>query len=95
MTRQVQSLTAKKNKNSVFWTNVKRDWRLYVLLLIPMLYFIVFKYIPMLGIAVAFKDYNIFQGVIKSPWIGFRNFERLFAMDGRMFYHPKVKEKND
>lgn len=81
MTRQVQSLTAKKNKNSVFWTNVKRDWRLYVLLLIPMMYFIVFKYIPMLGIAVAFKDYNIFQGVIKSPWIGLRNFERLFAMD--------------
>ena len=81
MTRQAQSFAAKKNKKSIFWSSVRRDWRLYVLLFIPMLYFIVFKYIPMLGIAVAFKDYNIFQGVIKSPWIGFRNFERLFAMD--------------
>ena len=68
-------------KKNVFYFSIKRDWRLYVLLLVPMLYFIVFKYIPMLGIAVAFKDYNIFQGIIKSPWIGLRNFERLLAME--------------
>ncbi len=68
-------------KKNVFYFGIKRDWRLYVLLLVPMLYFIVFRYIPMLGIAVAFKDYNIFQGIIKSPWIGLRNFERLLAME--------------
>ncbi|GIQ65382.1 hypothetical protein PACILC2_39500 [Paenibacillus cisolokensis] len=51
-----------------------RDWQLYVLVLLPLLYFLVFKYGPMFGIIIAFKDYNIFQGIWASPGSGLRRF---------------------
>ncbi|WP_028552197.1 ABC transporter permease [Paenibacillus sp. UNC451MF] len=57
-----------------------RDYQLYLLLVLPILYFIVFKYVPMYGAAIAFQDYSIFQGVTGSPWNGFENFRQLFAM---------------
>jgi putative aldouronate transport system permease protein len=60
---------------------VCRNWQLYLLLL-PMAYFLLFKYVPMLGVVVAFKDYNIFSGIWKSPWIGLDAFREIFAMDG-------------
>jgi len=72
-------------KNLKKWTmTFKRDIYLYILIAIPLLYFIIFKYVPMYGIIIAFKEYNIFEGVIKSPWVGFDNFREIFAM--REFY---------
>ncbi|MDR1399197.1 MAG: ABC transporter permease subunit [Treponema sp.] len=47
---------------------LKRMWMLYVMLLIPMVFFLVFRYVPMTNIVIAFKDYNIFRGVWTSPW---------------------------
>ncbi|MEK3719696.1 ABC transporter permease [Paenibacillus sp. FSL H8-0034] len=44
-----------------------------------LLYFILFKYVPMAGIVVAFQDYNFVQGILGSDWVGFRHFERLLA----------------
>jgi putative aldouronate transport system permease protein len=44
-----------------------------------LLFFIVFKYVPMFGIAVAFMDYSPFKGVFGSPWVGLEHFQRLFA----------------
>lgn len=70
---------AKKNEAGFFYY-LKRDKWLYLLLLFPMTYFLVFKYAPLYGILIAFKDYNIFQGVAKSEWIGFAAFKELFAM---------------
>ena len=61
--------------------NLKRDWQLYVLLLVPLAYFIVFKYIPMGGAVVAFKDYNIFDGILKSKWAGFDVFKQILDMN--------------
>ena len=40
------------------------------MLFIPIIYFIVFHYLPLGGIVVAFKQYNIFQGIWDSPWVG-------------------------
>jgi len=62
-----------------------RDWQLYLLLLLPLAYFIIFKYAPMLGVVIAFKDYNMFQGILASPWVGFETFREVFQMDG--FYN--------
>jgi putative aldouronate transport system permease protein len=59
-----------------------RDWQLYTLLLLPVLYFLTFKYVPMLGVVIAFKDYNIFNGIWASPWVGFETFQEVFKMDG-------------
>lgn len=51
---------------------------LYVMLLPVLIYYIVFKYVPMYGITMAFKDYNVFKGVLASPWCGFDVFEKIF-----------------
>lgn len=59
---------------------MKRDWMLYALLILPMAYFLIFKYIPMYGITIAFKDYNLFQGILKSPWVGWDTFKEVFSM---------------
>ncbi|MFC3839877.1 MULTISPECIES: ABC transporter permease [Paenibacillus] len=45
-----------------------------------MLYFLIFKYIPMYGVTIAFKDFNMFQGVWKSPWVGLDAFREIFLM---------------
>lgn len=51
---------------------------LYLMLLIPIAYIVTFKYAPMYGIQIAFKDYNIFQGVNMSPWNNFETFKQIF-----------------
>ena len=52
---------------------------IYLMLLPVVVYFLVFRYAPMYGITIAFKDYNIFKGIFDSPWIGFKVFEKVFA----------------
>jgi len=51
---------------------------LYLMLLLPMLFFVIFRYIPMINIVIAFKDYNIFRGVWDSPWVGLKYFIQAF-----------------
>lgn len=63
-----------KRKKAIF-----KNWELYLLILPPVVYFIVFHYIPMGGILIAFKDYSIRLGVIASPWAGFKYFEQFFS----------------
>jgi putative aldouronate transport system permease protein len=60
---------------------MSRYWQLYLMLLLPVSFFIVFKYGPMYGVTIAFKEYNLFQGINKSPWIGFDIFRGIFKMD--------------
>jgi putative aldouronate transport system permease protein len=67
-----------KKKNIIYY--LKKDWILYLMLLLPMAYFIIFKYIPMYHTLIAFKEYNPFQGVLKSPWTGLDNFKEIFRM---------------
>lgn len=52
---------------------------LYLLFSLPVAYFIIFQYAPMFGILIAFKDYNVFQGVLKSPWVGTKYFEQFLT----------------
>lgn len=53
-------------------------WQLYVFLIIPVLYVILFRYIPMLGIQLAFRKYTITGGIWESPWVGLKNFQTFF-----------------
>jgi putative aldouronate transport system permease protein len=57
----------------------RRHWQLYLLILIPIAYFVVFKYIPMANTIIAFKDYNVVDGVWGSDWAGVKHFERFFS----------------
>lgn len=68
----------KGKQKSKFTKTFSRDKYLYLLLLPGILYFIVFRYLPMYGIVIAFKDYNMFAGLSKSPWVGLMWFKRLF-----------------
>ncbi|GGH68834.1 putative aldouronate transport system permease protein [Paenibacillus sp. JGP012] len=61
-------------------TYLKRYWQLYALISLPLIYFIIFRYGPMYGVQIAFKDFNLFQGINGSEWIGFDAFREVFAM---------------
>lgn len=63
---------------SAFIQNFNRNKFLFLLAVPGLLYFLIFKYIPMLGVVIAFKNYSPFLGILKSPWIGFDNFRRFF-----------------
>ena len=52
---------------------------LYLLMLPAMVLYIIFNYIPMYGITLAFKEYNAGLGILGSPWVGFDNFKSLFT----------------
>lgn len=54
---------------------------LWIIVLPGLLYFIIFKYAPMLGNVIAFKDYSVFLGIIDSPWIGLQHFTNMFAYE--------------
>ncbi len=60
------------------WKCIKRDWRLYVFLLIPVAYILIFAYYPMLGIQIAFKKYSAVGGIWGSKWVGLANFQKFF-----------------
>ena len=57
----------------------KKNWDLYVMLLLPMLYIIIFKYVPIYGVQMAFRDFNIFKGMQGSPWVGLKYFRQFFS----------------
>ncbi|KRE57698.1 ABC transporter permease [Paenibacillus sp. Soil750] len=65
-------------KRSQLVRDLLRDRWMYLLLFPGILYFVVFKYVPMLGLVMAFQDYKPFTGFINSPWVGFKHFERFF-----------------
>lgn len=67
-------------KRAGFSTYFKKNYSLYVLLIPALVYYLVFKYVPMYGVVVAFKDYNIFQGVLASPWAGLDNFRDMISL---------------
>ena len=74
----MMNVSAGIKKKSHYW---QRSWMLYLMLVLPVTFFIVFRYVPMTNIVIAFKDYNIFQGVWSegSPWVGTKYFEQAFA----------------
>ncbi len=67
-------------------TRLASNWQLYLLLLIPVVITAIYKYIPMYGIQIAFRDYKASRGYMGSEWVGFDWFRRFFAAPtfGRM-----------
>ena len=59
--------------------DIRRDRYLYAFLIPVVLYYVIFRYVPMGGLVIAFKDYNLGKGIWDSPWVGFKHFERLFS----------------
>lgn len=59
-----------------FWQNAYRSRYLYLMIALPIAYFILFKYVPMAGISIAFQDYKIYKGFLGSKWVGLKHFEK-------------------
>lgn len=58
---------------------LSRSRQCYVMLVIPVVYLILFKYVPMYGVQIAFKDFIATRGIEGSPWVGFAQFTRFFS----------------
>ncbi len=72
------SVATRSRKNRV-WAGIKRDKFLYLLALPGIMYFVLFKYVPMWGILISFQDYSPYQGLLASKWVGLEHFQRFFA----------------
>ena len=76
---QTTAVTAEKKKQkSKLSREIARHRTVYLLALIPMIYYIIFKYVPIWNAQIAFKDFKAVQGVVGSAWIGFENFKEFF-----------------
>ena len=73
--------TLKAPRRRVNW--LKRDWRLYAMLAIPVIWYLLFCYKPMVGVIIAFQKYSLVKGMWGSRWVGLDNFE--FVMGLRDF----------
>ncbi|MEC6747983.1 sugar ABC transporter permease [Marinilactibacillus sp. XAAS-LB27] len=74
----LESSVVKPKKRTSDWWQHKY---LYMMILPGLLYFIIFKYLPMGGLIIAFQDYQPFLGIFGSPWVGLKHFSRLFTDD--------------
>ena len=58
---------------------IVEHWQLYLLLLFPLINLIIFKYLPILGLQMAFKDFRVSKGMWDSPWVGLKHFTAFFT----------------
>ena len=68
-----------KVKRKQFFKNFKRDWQLHLLILFPTIYLILFDFVPMYGLQIAFRDYRPKFGITGSEWVGLKWFNDFFA----------------
>lgn len=66
------------NKRSL-WNRVKRCWQLYLIAAIPLIWLFVFKYLPMAGLQIAFRNYSPVGGIFHSKFVGLKHFRRFFS----------------
>ncbi len=62
-----------------FWVRFKKNWQLHLMVLLPLAYMILFHYVPMYGITIAFKEYSPRAGIWGSPWVGLKHYENFFG----------------
>lgn len=67
-----------RRKANKFIKSVRRNWRLYLMISPVIAYFIIFHYVPMYGVQIAFKNFLPANGIFGSEWIGFTHFKRFF-----------------
>lgn len=70
-------VSPRKKKSFAFY--LKRDWELYALIAIPLVFIIVFKFLPLLGLSIAFMDYNPIQGFSGAKFVGLDVFKEVFT----------------
>ena len=67
-----------QNKIKKLGKSIRKNMGLYVMLAIPLAWYIIFKYIPMYGLQIAFRRFNPTLGITQSPWVGLTYFRQFF-----------------
>lgn len=75
-----KSQTKLRSPRQTLWKRLGRYWEIYLLFLPVLAWYIVFCYVPMGGLVIAFKDFSPLRGILDSPWVGWENFGKMFAM---------------
>lgn len=70
-----RALAQRSRPVNLFKRNVRRSIPYYVLILLPLAYLLIFKYQPMYGLQIAFRDFKASKGILGSPWVGLKYFE--------------------
>ncbi|WP_242985396.1 ABC transporter permease [Vallitalea okinawensis] len=83
-----QSNEMKINRFSNTLISYKKNSLFFLMLLPAIIYFVIFHYLPMYGVTIAFKDYYILKGILGSKWVGFKHFEDVFS---GLFFWPVFK----
>ena len=73
------STKAYNQASRTVWNRLKRFRHLYWMLLIPVAYYLLFHYAPMYGVIIAFKKFNARQGILGSPWVGLKHFNKFLG----------------
>jgi multiple sugar transport system permease protein/putative aldouronate transport system permease protein len=68
--------THRKSRARRTWESFRHNWQLYVMILPPFAWLVVYQYIPMWGVQIAFRDYTFRDGIMGSEWVGLEHFER-------------------
>lgn len=79
MGRSKTAASKKKIGEKPVLERMRSYWQLYLMLLIPVVLTIIYKYIPMYGIQIAFRDYKSVRGMLGSEWVGLKWFVRFFS----------------
>jgi putative aldouronate transport system permease protein len=65
---------------------IKRHWQMYFYIALPITYLVIFRYVPMYGLQIAFKDYMLRDGFLRSPFVGLKWFKQFITS----FYFPRL-----
>nr|WP_208592193.1 sugar ABC transporter permease [Gracilibacillus suaedae] len=79
LTAKEEAKQVKKMKRSETWRRIKRNKMIYLMILPGLIYFLIYKYLPMYGLIISFQDYKPYLGILGSEWVGLEHFNRLFT----------------
>ncbi|GIN70709.1 sugar ABC transporter permease [Bacillus sp. J14TS2] len=77
-TVQTNTTPSLKSRGANLKKSIKKRWQLYIMILPVIAYFVIFHYVPMYGVQIAFKDFIASKGITGSEWVGFKHFIRFF-----------------
>jgi len=87
-TGRVGAVNQRQAPRAGTWRRIRNCWQLYLMLLLPVVYLLIFHYWPMYGIQIAFRNYNVVDGISGSPWVGLTHFERFI---GSYMFWPVIR----
>lgn len=79
MKPRIKVSSSRRPEKRGFGSGIARHWQLYLMLVLPIIYILVFKYEPMYGAQIAFRRFTPIKGIAGSKWVGLENFQKFFS----------------